>query len=310
MKIAVLGGGGALGGLFGGKLAAGGHEVTLIDVSAAAVERISNDGLRIVDFHGTEQRIDVAATTDPGTVGKVDLVIVLVKGQATQDAVRQTTGLAGPDTVYLTLQNGWGHAARIAEIVGEDRVLAGLTYQAANLLAPGRVRNPRVERTIIGRLDGKTTGALELVVDAFNHAGVETHLSPNIVAEIWRKLTLNVCSLPIGMIVQETCEILMASRSAAAIMRGMVKEVAAVAHAIGLEYDEEARWEEVERLMHGYVGVKPSMLQDREARRLTEIDFVNGAVVAEGAARGVPTPINWTMVQLVKTIEQQYAPSR
>ena len=105
--------------------------------------------------------------------------------------------MIGKDTAVLSLQNGWGNAPRIASIVGEDRVLVGLTYHGGTLLAPGRVKHPGVGMTYIGELSGKATDAPRSASPRrFARRGFETTLSDKILDEVWKKLALNACTLP------------------------------------------------------------------------------------------------------------------
>ena len=113
----------------------------LVDVWEEAVRAINNDGLHLQDKQGEVQTVRVRAATDPSEVGPVDLVLVLVKAYDTEVAVRNALPMVGADTVVLTLQNGWGSAPRIAGVVGEEKVLVGVTYNSATVLGPGRVQH-------------------------------------------------------------------------------------------------------------------------------------------------------------------------
>ena len=190
MRIAILGGGGAMGGIFGGYLARAGNDVTLIDVSKAAVQAINDNGLVIEEKDGSQPVIRVPASDDPGKVGQVDLVINFVKCYHTEAAVRAAAPMIGKETAVLSLQNGWGNAPRIASIVGEDKVLVGLTYHSATLLAPGKVKHPGVGMTYIGELGGKPSSRLETVAETFRGASFDVTVSDRILDEVWKKLAL------------------------------------------------------------------------------------------------------------------------
>src|SRR6516165_6205295 len=155
MKIAVLGGGGAMGGLFGGYLARAGEDVTLVDVSRAAVEAINRDGLLIEERDGSTIVVEVKASSLPNEVGPVDLIVNFVKCYHTEAAIQAAAPMLGVTTAILSLQNGWGNADRIAAIAGRSRVMVGLTYNAGTLLAPGRVRRTAISKTLLGELDGE-----------------------------------------------------------------------------------------------------------------------------------------------------------
>ena len=170
MRIAILGGGGAMGGLFGGYLARAGNDVTLIDVSKAAIAKINADGLSIEEKDGSRSVTRLPATDDPSSVGPVDLIVNFVKCYHTEAAIRSAAPMIGSGTAVLSLQNGWGNAPRIAGIVGEDRVLVGLTYHSGMLLEPGRVKHPGSGMTYVGELSGKTTQRLERIIAKIGRA--------------------------------------------------------------------------------------------------------------------------------------------
>lgn len=310
MKIAILGGGGAMGGIFGGYLARAGNDVTLIDVSQAAVTTINDNGLTIEERDGSQPVIKVPASDKPASVGPVDLIINFVKCYHTEAAVRAAAPMIGKDTAVLSLQNGWGNAPRIASIVGEDRVLVGLTYHGGTLLAPGRVKHPGSGMTYIGELTGKPTERLGKVIEAFRAASIETTQSDRILDEVWKKLALNACTLPVAGLLHFMSHELVAFDGSKSLMAAILKEVVAVANAQGIALDYGERWAAITGLLEKAIGGKASMLQDVEARRQTEIEVINGAIVDAGRRVGVPTPHNETMVWMIQAAERHYLQAR
>jgi 2-dehydropantoate 2-reductase len=306
MKIAVLGGGGAMGGIIGGSLQLAGHDVTLIDVAAAAVEAINKHGLRIEEKDGSDRIVRIRASRTPQDVGLVDVILNFVKCYHTEAAVRAAAPMVGAATVFLTLQNGWGNADRIAAIMGQERVLVGLTYHGGTLLAPGHVKHPGVGKTYIGELDGTKSARLQAVVDAFNKAGLETRLSTAILDEVWKKLALNACTLPTSALLRFHSHELVAHEGTLSEMRAILREVVSVALAQGIKLDFDERWEAITALLKAAIGGKSSMLQDVEARRQTEIDVINGAIVSAGQRLRVPTSHNEAMLWMVKSLEAAY----
>jgi 2-dehydropantoate 2-reductase len=306
MKIAVIGGAGAMGSVFGGRLAQAGQNVTLIDVWSAAVENINARGLQLDDKAGATHTIRVQATTRPADVGPVDLALVFVKCYHTEEAVRNATPLIGDDTVVLSLQNGWGNAPRIAGIVGEARVVVGVTYHSATVLGPGHVHHAGVGPTLIGELDGRMTDRLSRIANVFTEAGFEIKPTTNVLREIWSKLALNVCTLPTSALLRFYAGQLIRHQGTLDLMRALLAETVAVANAqnIGLDFDE--RWGAITGLLERATSVKASMLQDVENRRRTEIDVINGAVVEAGRRLNIPTPYNETMVWLVRSLEETF----
>jgi 2-dehydropantoate 2-reductase len=306
MRIAILGGGGAMGGIFGGYLARAGNDVTLVDVAKPAINAINGEGLSIEEKDGSTPVIKVRASDDPPAVGPVDLIINFVKCYHTEAAVRAAQPMITRDTAVLSLQNGWGNAPRIASIVGEDRVLVGLTYHSGTLLGPGKVKHPGSGMTFIGELSGKTTPRLENVVSTFRDARIETTLSTRILDEVWKKLALNACTLPTSALLGFFAHELVAFDGTKSLMAAILSEVVAVAQAQGIAFDYDERWAAITGLLEKAVGGKASMLQDVEARRQTEIEVINGAIVEAGTRAGVPTPNNQTMVWMIQAAERHY----
>jgi 2-dehydropantoate 2-reductase len=310
MKIAVLGGGGAMGGLFGAYLARAGEDVTLVDVSQASVDAINRDGLMIEDKDGSTATIRVRASSKPDDVGPVDLIVNFVKCYNTETAIAAATPMLGDNTAILTLQNGWGNADRIAAVAGESRVMVGLTYHSGTLVAPGHVKHSGAGMTHVGEIDGSASLRLEAAVGAFRKAGIETAPSSRIIDEIWKKLALNVCTLPTAALLRFQAHELIQHEGMIALMEGLLAEVVAVAKSQGINIDHAERWQAITKLLEKAVGARASMLQDVEASRQTEIDVVNGAIVTAGRRRSVPTPFNDAMVWLVKSLQAKYLAGR
>jgi 2-dehydropantoate 2-reductase len=306
MRIAVLGGGGAMGGLFGGYLARAGEDVTLVDVSQPAVDAINRDGIAIEEKDGSVAVIPVKASSAPQEVGPVDLIVNFVKCYNTEAAIQAAKPMLGAETAILSLQNGWGNAERIAAIAGKARVMVGLTYHAGTLIAPGRVRHPGVGMTYVGEIDGAMSPRLETAVAAFRKAGIETTPSPRILEEIWKKLALNVCTLPTAALLRFQAHELNMHEEMRALMKGLLAEVVAVAAAQAIRLDEGERWQAITGLLEKAVGARASMLQDVEANRQTEIDVINGAIVAAGKRHAIATPLNDAMVWMVKSLQAKY----
>lgn len=304
VKIAILGAG-ALGCAIGAALTEGGNEVWLLNRSVAHVAAMRRDGLRVDDPNGSRQ-VTVRATTRAAEAGAVDLVVVLVKSFHTEAAMRGAMELIGPETLVLSLQNGLGHEDVLADIVGGHRVLAGKTYVGGVMRSPGHIESGVAGKaTYIGELDGQITSRATAIAETFNAAGLATTVSANIVGTMWDKLLVNVATgaltgitgLTYGQLYEEP---LLKTTALAAVAEAM-----AVARAAGVTLsttDPERPWTLAgEGLSPAF---KTSMLQSLEKGSITEIDFINGAVVRWGKRHGVPTPVNATLVACIKGIER------
>ena len=303
MKIAILGAG-SLGSVFGGSLASAGSEVSLISRNAAYVDAVNDHGLVLIE--GSQRRIiEVSATSDPKTIGLVDLLIVLVKSFDTREAIISAKSIVGPTTVVLTLQNGLGNEAVIDEELGRGFVVAGRTFVGGDAIAPGEiVAGLRGKHTVIGELDGVVTGRIKDISALFNKAGIDTEISTNINSVIWGKLLVNVATGAIAGITGLPYGLLYQVSEVHEVALNAVNEAITVAGALEIELsvtDPEQIWQSAGTGLAA--EFRTSILQSLDRGSITEVDFINGAVVSAGNKVGVPTPVNSTLVGCIKGIE-------
>lgn len=303
MKICILGAG-ALGCAIGAGLAEGGAEVTLVNRNAAHVDAINAEGLRLRDHDG-ERRVRIRAATTAAQIGPVDLVILLVKSFHTHEAMDQAGPLLAPHTLVLSLQNGLGHEDILAEYVGRDRVLAGKTYVGGTLLGPGHIiYGVRGKETVIGELDGRVTERVRAIAREFERAGMLVEVSDNIMGTIWDKLLINVATGAVTAISRMPYGPLYECAPLEAVGVAAVREAMEIAHAGGVRLSISDPLEAWRKAGAGLpADFRTSMLQSLDKGSVTEIDFVNGAVVERGAQLGIATPVNSTLVACVKGIE-------
>lgn len=301
MRIAVIGSG-SMGCVFGGRLAEAGNEVWLVDVWREHVEALKANGLRFEGTDGT-RTIPVNATTDVSAVGRADLVFIFVKGPDTPAAARAAAQLAGPSTIFLTLQNGLGHRETIAAVVGEEKVVAGISFVGANLLGPAHVRQTSGAESVIGEIAGPVSARVERLVGLLREAGLPARASDNIVGEIWGKLMVNAVGNATCAVTNYTVGELADFACSREWVRLVAEETAAVASALGIRLPFPDPTQRMLDNCRTSGRAKPSMLQDIEKGRWTEIDYINGAVVRAGRRAGVPTPYNQALTLLVKMIE-------
>jgi 2-dehydropantoate 2-reductase len=300
MKIAVLGAG-ALGSLLGGLMAEGGHEVVLISTWAEHVELVNRDGLRL-EGPGNGRRIRVRACLSAAEAGPAELVIVSVKAPRTREAMAGALALVGPGTTVLTLQNGLGNAESLAEVVGPGPVVAGAVSLGAHLEGPGRVRRAGGGGLALGELSGRITGRLRDLGRVFEESGLgPVSLSDNVQSLIWGKLIVNVAINAVTALARIKNGQILDFPEAGEISRLAVLEAVEVAgrKGITLPDDPVGFTREVARATGPNLS---SMLQDILRRRPTEIEFINGAVVREGEALGVPVPVNKVLTGLVSVL--------
>jgi len=304
MKIAILGAG-AMGSLYGGPLSVK-NDVYLIDVWKEHVDNINKNGLKI-KVKDEDKIYRPKAVTSAAEVGKADLVIIFVKSVNTAAALEDGSALFGPDTLALTLQNGYGNDEDILPYVKKENLLIGATASGATVLGPGYVFQAGIGPTNIGvRKDGCIEKA-QIIVDVLNEAGIETYKHDNVLAAIWQKLMVNVGINGVSALLGTRNGFLAESKPAYACAYELVKEGCAVAKAEGFELNAEEICEKYYIQGAKVVGHnRCSMLQDTDKKRKTEVERINGAISAMGRKHGIATPYNDFIVKLINAKEESY----
>jgi 2-dehydropantoate 2-reductase len=303
MKISIIGSG-AMGSLFGGRLSLSGHEVVLFDVDREHVEKIVSDGLSIEDAAtGAVVTARPAASTEPRTVEGSDVLVIFVKSTATDQAATQFTSFAKKHTIVVTLQNGLGNEAIIRRHFGPERTAAGVTSQGATFLGPARIRHAGAGPTHIAMADGNNE-KLTAFASALTSAGFETHVEKDVAGLVWSKLVINVGINALTAITGLPNGRLLEFEETKAIMADLVFEAAAVAKASGIRFTFDDPLRVVYEVAKKTGANRSSMLQDFDRNRETEIDFINGAIVREAAALGIPVPVNATVARIIRALEK------
>lgn len=305
MRTAVIGGG-AMGGALAADAVTAGRDVVLVDVSTDLVRHVTEHGLLVETPEG-RRTVTLPATADPAGAGPVDLAVVFVKGHHTRSATDTVAGLLGPDTVVLSLQNGWGNADVLAEALPAERLVMGVTYHSCTAAGPGHVRHTGRGPTVVGPYLAQGSTAPAQAAAAFlTAAGWEATATSAVRTEIWKKLVLNAATLPTAALTRLPAGEVGRPGPLRDLVDQLAAEAVAVARAQRLDIDLAERVERIHAVLEGAGKGKASMLQDVEAARKTEIETVNGAVARMGAELGVPTPLNEAMAALVSGVERSW----
>ena len=299
-------GAGAMGGSLAAHAARAGHAVTVVDSAPEVVAAIRDGGVEVESPEGTFLAA-VTATGDPAGVGEVDVVVLFVKAQHTAAAARSIAPLVGPDTAVVTLQNGWGNADRIAAEVRPEQLVVGVTYNSCTARGPGRVVHSGRGPTTVGPYTGDDLGRATAVAALLDGAGWAATATAEVRTAIWRKLVLNCATLPTAALSRLTAGALGEPGELRDLVDAVAAEAVAVAVAQGLDVDVEERTAAIHDVLARAGSGRASMLQDVLAGRKTEIETVNGAVVALGAELGVPVPLNRALVALVHGLERSWS---
>jgi len=304
VRVAIIGCG-AVGSLFAANLARlDDVEVWAYDAYGAHVDAINAHGLRLSGAGEVVGRL--RATAVPGELPPCDFGIVATKAMHTSSAIAAAAH-AFADGCVATVQNGLGNEEAIAEHVA--RVIRGTTFPAGRLLAPGHVQWDVKGDTTFGPFEPKPAphAEVERLADACTRAGMPAKAVADARGPQWRKVIFNAATNPIGALTGLTHGRVCERPDLRALVSGLVDEGKAVAAAqgIGLDADPEELIDHAAKPEVAY-DHKASMLQDVEARRTTEIDYLNGGIVRFGREHEVPTPLNQAIWALVKGVEQSW----
>ena len=305
MKVAVVGAG-AMGSVWAASLAAAGNEVSVVDVSEEIVEAINSGGLTVEVKDGTTTA-RMPATTNPDEVGPVQAVFFFVKANHTASAAKLSAPLVEPSTTIVSLQNGWGNADVLAETYDPEQIVVGVTYSSATVSAPARVAQTGAGPTYVGPFaDDSGMDRAESISDLMSGAGFESQAIPKVKTEVWKKLILNAATLPTAALTNLRAGELEAQGPMLELVDAITEEAVQVARAQGYEIEVGERVEQIHQTLEGAGMGKPSMLQDAETRRKTEIEVINGAVVRAAEESETEAPLNQAMVALVGGLERSW----
>ena len=306
MRICVVGTG-AVGSLFAAHLSLlDDVEVWAFDLAQAHVDAINRDGLRLSGAGDVVGRPH--ATSDAAELPPCEFGIVATKAMHTEPAIAATAH-AFADGCVATVQNGLGNEETLAGRV--ERVIRGTTLPAGKLLEPGHVQWDVKGDTTFGPYDDRTPLAeAERLADACTRAGMPAKAVADARGPQWRKVIFNASTNPIGALTGLTHGRVCERPDLRVLVTGLVDEGKAVAAAQGIELDADPE-ELIDHAARKDVAYdhKASMLQDVEARRQTEIDYLNGGIVRFGGECGVPTPLNAAIQALVKGVEASWTQS-
>jgi 2-dehydropantoate 2-reductase len=305
VKVCVVGCG-AVGSLFAANLARlDDVEVWAYDLAQEHVDAINANGLRL---SGASEVVGHPhATTDPAELPACEFGIVATKAMHTEPAIAATAH-AFADGSVCTVQNGLGNEEALADHV--PRVIRGTTFPAGRIVEPGHVQWDVKGDTTIGPFEPSPAPMeeIERLAEACTRAGLPTTAVADARGPQWRKVIFNAATNPVGALTGLTHGRVCEDPALRRLVSAVVDEGKAVASAQGITLDADPE-ELIDHAARPDVAYdhKASMLQDVEARRQTEIDYLNGGIARFGREHGVPTPLNDAILALVKGLEQSWA---
>jgi 2-dehydropantoate 2-reductase len=307
MDIAIVGAG-VLGSIFGGLFVQKGFNVTLIEVLQERVRLIEKEGFWLQWPDGERTHSKITITSSAAEVGKKDVVMIAVKGYHTRPAIESAVPTIGDDTIVLSVQNGLGNLEAIAETVGPERVVGGITAHSGMPVSMNEVRyvgglGPLL---VIGPYDGVSRPGFEDMVEQFQVVGLDVHATSDINSVIWKKLIANVSTNVVAALTGLTGGVAVKHAPSVKIIEALSNELSQVARAKGINFPELD--DPLDFSLKAFASTKDnrvSMLQDVEAGRPTEIGNLNEVIVSEGRRLNIPTPYNEAVSWLTRGVEER-----
>lgn len=297
MRFMVFGAG-ALGSLVAARLAEV-HEVSLV-ARPEHVAAIRERGLRISGHTELVQRRIEAVTDAADVAAQPDAVLLTVKAYDTAAAMDDLARFTD-QALFVSLQNGLGNEEIIA--ARGARVLGAVINQGATLLGPAEVHHAGSGEVTIGPFRGTGDADAETIAAALADAGFPARAVTDIHTRIWAKAILNAAVNPITALLRVRTGVLIDSEELRAAMRQVVEESVAIARACGIALDVDEVFATVEAVVEATRDNKTSMYQDLERGRRTEIEAINGALVARAREHGLPCPANELLARMVRGAE-------
>jgi 2-dehydropantoate 2-reductase len=291
MKVAVIGAGGT-GGYFGGRLAAGGHEVTFL-ARGAQLEALRRDGLAVDSVDGDFSLAPVWATDDTREVGAVDAVLLCVKTWQLGPAIAALPPLIGAGTAVVTVQNGVEAPAEVAEAVGRDVVLPGIARIFASVDGPGRVRHVGGPASLtFAEWDNRSTARVERTRTALRECAVPSDVPDDIWVELWAKFLFVVPLGGVGAAAGLPVGVLRSRPGTRRLLTEAMQEIESVARARGVRLASDVVPATMAFLDQQPAGGTSSLQRDILSGKRSELDAWTGAVVRLGEQTGTATPVN------------------
>lgn len=300
MKFAIAGAG-ALGCRFAYQLHKAGYAVQLLDHWQAHIDRIQQDGLT-VDFNGNTKVVRIPICRPSDFSEPVDVIIVLTKAMQLPDMLQSIQPIIQPHTRLVCLLNGIGHEDVFLQHIQAEQLIMGTTIWTAGLAGPGHARLSGIGNLAVQNFveDADSEQIARQIVDCFNHANLSASYSDDVKYAIWKKACVNGAANATCTLLECNLEQFFTNDYTYNVVSAIIGEFAATAQTQGVTLDVADITDFVITASRKVGAHYPSMYQDLVLNhRLTEVDYINGAVSRIGKAHGIPTPICDMLTQFI-----------
>lgn len=306
MKIAVIGAG-AMGSIYASFLAQNNNDVIAIDLWEEHLDAIRENGLRVSGFSGDNTVKNIKVSNNIEDAKGCELFIIATKAAGVGSVASKLSPITSNDSVILTIQNGLGAGERIASYMPADNILLGVAQGfGASMVGPGHAHHNNMSMIRIGEMNGGITQRLEKLVKVWCDAGFNAKAFEDIEQLIWEKFVCNVAWSGSCSIFRKTLGEVMNNEHMFNIAKGCALEAKKMGDLkrVNFTFDDTVNY--ITEFGKKLLNSKPSMLQDVESKRLSEIDAINGMVVTLGIQNNIETPFNTAVSSIIKAQEADY----
>jgi 2-dehydropantoate 2-reductase len=298
MRIAIMGSGG-LGGYFGARLVQGGAADVHFVARGKHLEAMRQEGLRVEGPEPLHVK-PVQVTDDPRKIGVADVVMFCVKLWDTEQAIEQIRPLVGPDTAIISFQNGVLKDQYLRQAFDPRQLMGGVGYVATTIAAPGVIRQTGpMQRLLFGEFDGSRSKRGEDLLAACLAGGIKAEFSSDIVREIWQKFVFLVGLSGTTTTIRKPIGPIRSNPQTRAFLHDVMQEVVAVARAHGVAVPEDYAQVRLQLADDVSPDMTASMHHDLQRGNRLEVRWLSGGVVELGKAKGVPTPLNRAIADIL-----------
>ena len=306
MKIAVIGAG-AMGSIYASFLAQNNNEVMAIDLWENHLDAIKTNGLRVSGFSGDNTVKNIKVSNKIEDAKDSELFIIATKAAGVVSVASKLSNIISENSLILTIQNGLGAGERIASFMPTKNILLGVAQGfGASMIGPGHAHHNNMSMIRIGEMNGGITPRLEKLVKTWCDAGFNAKAFEDIEQLIWEKFICNVAWSGSCSIFRKTLGEVMSNEHMYNIAKGCALEAKKMGDIKKVNFTFNDTVSYITEFGKKLLNSKPSMLQDVEAKRLSEIDAINGMVVTLGIENNIETPFNSAVSSIIKAQEADY----
>lgn len=304
MKI-LFAGAGALGSRFAYMLHQNGEDVTLVDTWQEHVEKIKKDGLKVIIDGEDLGNVNIPIYYPEELTGEYDVVFVATKSMQLRPTLEQLKPFLKETTKVICILNGLGHVDTLEDYVNPENILIGVTLWTSGLGGPGVLNASGTGKTEIKQVSEQDTTFTLDMVERFNKAGLNLVYSENVFQSIWHKAGLNCVLNAYCTIIDCNIGEYGSYSEHQKLTDMLLDEVVAVGRAEGVDVKYEVISGNINRIFPPELaGLHyPSLYQDMKNGRLTEIDYLNGAVARLGEKHGIATPVCTLVTHIIHAKE-------